>query len=107
MKTFIVILFLLLPGMAIAKECVVSGCNQQCVEKGTKSDNKCGWTDSYGCYKLYSKCIELPGGKCGWKASGKLQQCLQDPAQFKAKIDEHAPLIPGRNNPLAGNRKPQ
>jgi eight-cysteine-cluster-containing protein len=61
------------------KECVTAGCSGElCVPYNKRyMVTPCIWKCNYSCLKKYGDC-GLVNGKCKWKASTKLDQCIKD-----------------------------
>lgn len=70
--------------------CIASGCSGQLCVSDKAGDgggvvSTCEWTDAYGCYQQFGECTTLEDGKCGWKQTAKLKECLKDPGKFQKR----------------------
>jgi hypothetical protein len=81
-RALIIAIFLGAPAFAA---CVKGGCGSQlCVEEGEQVASTCEWTEEYGCYQQYGTCEKLlKSGKCGWRETKKLRECLQKAGKLR------------------------
>lgn len=62
-------------------KCIVGGCSGQlCVPEGQDAITNCLWLEKYSCYRVYGQCVKQESGKCAWKQSQELQDCLRNPS---------------------------
>ncbi len=63
---------------AIAKDgCMVGGCSgEACTETGEAVATICIWSDAFACYPKHGVCERQPGGKCGWRQTPELADCI-------------------------------
>lgn len=57
-----------------SKPCVVTGCSGQ-ICSDEEVITTCEYRAEYACYKT-ARCERQPNGKCGWKETQQLQECL-------------------------------
>ncbi|MBN8531425.1 MAG: hypothetical protein J0L97_06140 [Alphaproteobacteria bacterium] len=86
---FLLAAFLTLTSAAHAA-CIPSGCSGQLCVSDKDGDgggvvSTCEWRDEYGCYQKFGECTLQKDGKCGWKPTAKLKECLKNPAKFSQR----------------------
>jgi len=73
-----VLLFLLgLLAIATATDCVRGGCSGEiCTDKQSQVVSICIWKEEFACYQT-AICERQPDGKCGWRQTPELKECLK------------------------------
>ncbi|MFN5351352.1 MAG: hypothetical protein ACK5BE_01880 [Alphaproteobacteria bacterium] len=96
MKKIIISLFVvILIGLGVflstkaSAKCIVGGCSGElCVSEASDGISNCMYKEAYGCYKVYGECGQQLDGKCGWKQTTELLDCLKDPTIATKKLQE-------------------
>ena len=64
--------------------CVIGGCSGQlCIEAGDEGISTCEWREEYACYQD-AICERQGNGKCGWRKTEELVECLLEPGGTSA-----------------------
>lgn len=88
MRYIIIISLLSVFTVHAATMCEVNGCNGElCTLKDESVFSTCLWKAEYQCYKEYGVCETDENGKCGWRQSEELLECISQAQQLVQRGD--------------------
>lgn len=68
--------------------CTITGCSGElCMEEAASNFSICLWKAEYECYQQYGICEANINGKCGWRQTEELLNCIKEAQKLVSRAD--------------------
>lgn len=88
LKSILLLLVCTLSSNKIFAACTITGCSGElCMEETANNFSICLWKAEYECYQKYGICEANINGKCGWRQTEELQNCIKEAQKLVLRAD--------------------